>query len=308
MPIPFVRQSAPEFLLPVPASCFTFELVPRALGIRYAIDCMQLDRSQIEEFQAIVWDYYAHNARRMPWRDVPTPYHVLVSEIMLQQTQVNRVLPKFQAFIARFPDVASLAAAPLGDVLREWNGLGYNRRAKFLHQAAQAVAQEYEGTLPDQLDLLVKLPGIGKNTAGAVLAYAYERPVVFVETNIRTVYFRHFLEGHERIDDKEVIALLEQTIDREQPREWYWALMDYGSYLKQHHGNNITLSKHYTKQSAFAGSLRQLRGQVLKLLLQAPMTHKQLDEKFADARLETLLQELERDGLIHRADGFYHAG
>ena len=259
---------------------------------------MKLTDQQIADFRESVWAHYAHAARTMPWRDNPAPYWVLVSEIMLQQTQVGRVLPKFTAFVARFPTIADLARAPLGAVLTEWSGLGYNRRAKFLHQAAQAVVERFGGELPTTLDDLVSLPGIGKNTAGAILAYAYNQPVLFVETNIRSVYFHHFFPGAEAISDKEVLELLEQTIDHEHPREWYWALMDYGTHLKQTHGNNISRSKHYSKQSAFAGSLRQIRGQVLKALVDAPLTNRQLSTAIPDDRLPAVLAALQQEGFI----------
>src|SRR6266550_351214 len=153
---------------------------------------MQLTHQQIQQFHEAVWDYYREHKRIMAWRVHPTPYSVLVSELMLQQTQVNRVLPKFQEFMLRFPTVISLADAPLAEVLRVWSGLGYNRRAKFLHAAAQVVVEKYGGVIPATFTELVTLPGVGKNTAGAVLAYAYNQPVVFIETNIRSVFFHHF--------------------------------------------------------------------------------------------------------------------
>lgn len=149
-----------------------------------------------EDFQEIVWQKGRELYRPMPWREDTRPYYVLVSELMLQQTQVDRVLPKFEAFIEAFPDIESLAAASLGEVLTLWSGLGYNRRAKFLHEAAQSVIREYNGEIPASYDDLVSLPGVGPNTAGAVLAYSFNQPVVYIETNIRTVYFEHFLKEH----------------------------------------------------------------------------------------------------------------
>lgn len=236
----------------------------------------------------------------MPWREQPTPYFVLVSEIMLQQTQVQRVLPKFNEFIAHFPTIQLLAAAPLGDVLRVWSGLGYNRRAKFLHQASVKVVQDLGGILPSTIPELVALPGVGKNTAGAILAYAYNEPVVFIETNIRTVFFHHFFADSDKIDDKELTTLIEQTLDLEHPREWYWALMDYGTYLKQTE-NNISRSRHYTRQSKFEGSRRQVRGAVLRALTQHDsMPESQLRQVITDKRLPEVVEELLNEGMIQR--------
>ena len=170
-------------------------------------------------------------------------------------------------------------------------GLGYNRRAKFLHQTAQLVMSDHGGVLPDTLAELVRLPGVGKNTAGAILAYAYNQPVVFVETNIRTVYFHHFYsESHGRVSDRELEALVELTLDREDPREWYWALMDYGTHLKKTAGGRLRTSKHYVKQSPLKGSLREVRGRILKVLVEGVSAEDELRSKVhADERFETAL-------------------
>lgn len=185
-----------------------------------------------QDFHDTIWAYYHDHGRHdLPWRQMTDPYAIMVSEIMLQQTQVSRVIPKYHEFLRQFPNVQSLAAARLGDVLRAWSGLGYNRRAKYLWQAAQAIADDFGGKFPDSRDQLVQLPGIGANTAGAILAYAFNQPTVFVETNIRTVYLHHFFADTEAISDVQIRKLLEQTLDHEQPREFYWALMDYGASL-----------------------------------------------------------------------------
>lgn len=259
-----------------------------------------LSDEQVYRFRETVWGYFRENRRQMPWRDDPTPYNVLVSELMLQQTQVNRVLPKFQEFMERFPSVKVLAASQLSDVLLAWSGLGYNRRAKFLHAAAQHVVRDFGGQIPSQLEDLTALPGIGKNTAGAILAYAYNHPVIFIETNIRSVYFHHFFVESGSVDDKELLPLLEQTLDHEHPREWYWALMDYGTHLKQTHGNNIARSKHYVRQSKFEGSRRQLRGGVIRRLLQGPLSYRQLAAEMADARLDSVIADLMQEGFVRK--------
>lgn len=253
---------------------------------------------QTHQFRETVWSYFRMHQRRMPWREDPQPYKVMVSELMLQQTQVSRVLPKFQQFMERFPNVQALAQTSLDNVLQAWSGLGYNRRAKFLHTAAQQVVSEFGGQIPAQLETLVRLPGIGTNTAGAILAYAYNRPVVFIETNIRSVYFHHFFADADYINDKELLPLLKQTLDREHPRQWYWALMDYGSYLKQTVGNNIARSKHYARQSKFEGSRRQLRGNIVRRLLSGPTNYEHLSAAVQDERLKQVIADLMREGFV----------
>jgi A/G-specific adenine glycosylase len=268
---------------------------------------MQLDARLIADFQETVWEFYRRHGREgLPWRQPAAdgnfdPYLVMVSELMLQQTQVPRVVPKYLEFTAQFPTARALAAAPLGDVLRAWQGLGYNRRAKFLWLAAQEITRI--GAFPGALTDLVKLPGVGPNTAGAILAYAYNQPVVFVETNIRTVYIHHFFEHHEVVADAEIAAALTATLDYEHPREFYWALMDYGTHVKATYGNKSRVSKTYARQSAFHGSRRQIRGQVVRLLGGRAYTGAELRGLLPDERLETVLHELKTEGLIREADG-----
>ncbi len=240
--------------------------------------------------------------RPMPWRDDTRPYYILVSELMLQQTQVARVIPKFQAFIAAFPDEASLADAPLADVLRLWTGLGYNRRARYLHQAAQAASPD----LPSDMTSLLQLPGVGPSTAGAILTYAYNQYTPFIETNVRTVYIHHFFANQSQVTDKQLRHLLDKTVDRQQPRQFYWALMDYGHYLKQHGYGRLSQSNRYTKQTAFRGSLREMRGQLIRILAEEPKTHRQLKQLVQyDNRFEPALQGLLRDQLVTKAPEYY---
>jgi A/G-specific adenine glycosylase len=239
--------------------------------------------------------------RDMPWRQDTRPYHVLVSELMLQQTQVERVIPKFHAFVHAFPDERALANASLADVLVLWQGLGYNRRAKFLHDAAKYIVAL--GSFPDDLAGLLELPGVGKNTAGAILAYSYNQPTLFVETNVRTVYFHHFFTDGETVDDKQVLDALAQTIDREHPREFYWALMDYGSWLKRQGVGRIQQSRHYKKQSPLKGSVREIRGQIIRLLTIRDLDYDELRAQLPqDERFMPALDGLVRDGLVSRRD------
>jgi A/G-specific adenine glycosylase len=263
-----------------------------------------------DSFQKTVWQHYRQHGRHdLPWRlpidDAFDPYRILVSEIMLQQTQVHRVLPKYMAFLETYPNFRTLATAPLSAVIAQWNGLGYNRRAKFLWQTARAVQQQHGGKLPATLSELVRLPGIGTNTAGAILAYAFNQPIVFIETNIRTVFIHHFFAHQTDVDDKALLPVIEETLPKDNPREWYWALMDYGTYLKQTVGNVSRASKSYAKQSTFEGSRRQIRGQVLRELLDGPRSLTDLSAAIADERLASVLEDLNKEGMIAVFDAAY---
>ena len=268
---------------------------------------MRLSSSEVGAFREQVWEYYRQAGRRMPWRDDPSPYRVLVSELMLQQTQVSRVVPKFETFMYTCDSFASLANVPLSTVLELWSGLGYNRRAKYLHQTAQIVVHDYDGLLPSSRDELIKLPGVGTNTAGAILAYAYNRPVVFIETNIRTVYFHHFYADHaDQVSDKQLETLVEQTLDRDNPREWYWALMDYGAFLKKTVGGRLSSSSHYVKQTPLKGSAREMRGRILRALITGKQDEQLLRETVLwDERFEPALAALSREGLIEKTGGYF---
>jgi len=261
----------------------------------------------IQSFRELIWQKARELHREMPWREDTRPYYVLVSELMLQQTQVDRVVPKFKAFIQQFPDEKSLAGASLAEVLRLWSGLGYNRRAKFLHEAAKKTVGEHKGVFPDTVSDLMSLPGVGPGTAGAIAAYAFNQPVVFIETNIRTVYFYHFFEMGEKISDAQLQPIIEQTLDRAHPREFYWALMDYGSWLKRNGVGRITQSRHYVKQTALKGSLREIRGHILRSLTLGDKTLSSLqNDVIQDERFAQALAGLERDGLITQTSGVFH--
>ncbi|MEK7153803.1 MAG: A/G-specific adenine glycosylase [Patescibacteria group bacterium] len=225
---------------------------------------------------------------------------------MLQQTQVSRVIPKFATFIKAYPSFEALAVAPLSEVLRMWSGLGYNRRAKFLLQTAQLVTGQYSGHLPNRHADLVALPGVGHNTAGAIRAYAFNEPAVFVETNIRTVFIHHFFGHGDKVSDAVLLPLIQESTPVADVRGWYWALMDYGTHLKQTVGNVSQASATYTKQSAFHGSKRRIRGQVIRLLTRRPHTFEGLDEHISDGRLRGVLDDLMQEGFIECADSYYH--
>ena len=255
------------------------------------------------KFIAEVWRYFNANARDMPWRRAEQngsfdPYKIMVSELMLQQTQVARVIPKFEAFIARFPDWQTLAEAPLSEVLLVWSGLGYNRRAKYLHEAAKQLAYR---DFPQSVNDLQKFKGIGANTAAAILTYSYNMSVPFVETNIRTVYIHHYFRK-EKVSDAEILRIVQRTINSSRPREWMWALMDYGVYLKANGKNGNTRSAHYKKQAKFEGSLRQLRGEIMRRAHQEPFMI-DLVESLGDDRAKNAIDALVADELLTVENG-----
>ncbi len=189
---------------------------------------------------------------------------------MLQQTQVERVIPFYTKFLKQFPTAKSLAAAPLSAVLKAWQGLGYNRRAKMLHQAAKELGTRRELSVEE----LEKLPGVGPYTARAVAAFAYNQDVIFVETNIRTVIIHHFFPKKKKVSDTEIEKILTQAFPKGKSRQWYSALMDYGASLKRGGVSHNARSTTHTKQSTFAGSLREARGAILRELARggAPRT------------------------------------
>lgn len=238
--------------------------------------------------------YKKEGRAHLPWRRTRDPYRILVSEIMLQQTQVDRVIPFYKNFIKQFPTAQALSRAPLSKVLTAWQGLGYNRRAKFLHEAAKIIAREgFTGQ---------RLPGVGPYTAGAVAAFAFNQPKVFVETNIRTVFFYYGFVSKNSMTDQELLPLVADTLRRSrmEPRDFYAALMDYGSHLKRKGVQLNAYSAHYTKQSRFEGSARQLRGTMLRTLLKSPATKTQLIKNLSrnSGEVDRELQSLQADGLI----------
>lgn len=218
-------------------------------------------------FQKMIYRYYRLHGRSFPWRDTTDPYHILVSEIMLQQTPTTRVENKYGEFIKEFPDFYTLAHASISDVIRIWKGLGYNRRALALRETAQIVVDKYNNVLPDSPDELEMLPGIGHYTAAAVVTFAFNHPTVFIDTNIRDVFIHLFFPRRESISDREIFPYIELTLDRRDPREWYYALFDYGAMLKMKTKDNIR-SVHYKKQKPFKGSNREVRGNIIGLLLE----------------------------------------
>ena len=259
------------------------------------------DPPAIEEFQKMVLDFYREYGRDLAWRETTDPYRILVSEIMLQQTQVERVTVKYPAFLSGFPDFPSLAQAPLADVLAVWQGMGYNRRAISLQKSARRVVEEFDGVLPQDPDLLSTFPGIGKATAASICAFAFNMPVVFIETNIRRVFIHFFFEEDKPVHDADILPLVQKALCRKNPRIWYWALMDLGSALRKTVPNPNRRSAQYVRQSAFEGSDREIRGKILQMLLKNP------DQVYEDLirntggdrdRVLRILNTLEKEGFL----------
>lgn len=277
-------------------------------------------------FKRAVWARYRTHGRDMPWRRDTSPYAVAVSEIMLQQTQVSRVLVKFPAFMKRFPGWQALARASTADVLREWSGLGYNRRALYLKRIAETlVAQSRAGgtggaagtTGPDPLprtyDGLRALPGIGPNTAGSILAFAFNVPHPFIETNIRSVFIHFFFaRARTKVRDDRIMPLIRKALEDRKiathPRQWYWALMDYGAYLKSRASGTTNPSRrsaHHARQKPFKGSTRELRSRLLRAVMTKPLTkkaaHRLCAADWPKDKIEAGLNALVREGFIARA-------
>lgn len=218
---------------------------------------------------------------------------------MLQQTQVDRVLPKYLAFMERFPDVGSLARAPLSDVLILWQGLGYNRRAKMLHDAVKVVVNEHGGTIPREYNALRALPGVGDYTARAVRTFVFDEREVFIETNIRAVYIHHFFSDSAPVQDADILPLILRTLPRGKYALWYAALMDYGSYIKRTTSNPSRKSATYTKQTPFKGSRREIRGAIIRRLASGRVSKKRLyAEPFNMESIEEEIRSLEREGMV----------
>lgn len=280
--------------------------LPEGMTVQEACPGFTTPSPTVESFRTEIWQYFRDHGRQFSWRSTITPYRVVVSEIMLQQTQTGRVEEKFTPFVSRFGSFRDLARAEFSDVLRCWKGLGYNRRAKYLHEAARRVVDEYDSVLPEDPAILAQLPGIGPATAASIAVFAFNRPHAFVETNIRTVFIHFFFGDQPRVTDRQILDLVEQTMDIEDPRQWFYALMDYGVMLKKTVGNLSRRSSHYQKQSRFEGSNRQLRGRILDLLIEqgrvpADAVAGLLEQQ--DERTAPLVDALISEGMIIKDGG-----
>ena len=268
------------------------------------------------DFCQLVWNKGAELYRDLPWRNTRDSYEVLVSEVMLQQTQVARVLVRWERFLGRFPTVDALASASTADVVDEWQGMGYNRRALALKRCADECAAQYGGTIPRELDALLALPGIGPATAAGVRAFSFDAPGVYLETNVRTAFLHELFPGQCDVSDKQIAPLVQEACPHENVRGWYYALLDYGAYLKRTTVNPSRRSKEYTRQSKFEGSRRQKRAEIVRLVLAAPgISVEQVFEDLNDFErsagrdgvtqdyFEELLADLQKEGFFNREDG-----
>ena len=295
---------------PLPSREGGNDLVDRTLvtRCRKARERGALAPALVATFQERILSHYRRHKRPFPWRETRDPYHIVVSEVMLQQTQTDRVAVKFPEFIAAFPTVSALAAAPLAEVLRVWQGMGYNRRAVSLKRLAETVCAAHGGAVPRVPEKLVTLPGIGPATAASIAAYAFNRPTVFIETNIRAVYIHFFFADGARVRDDELVPLVTATLYRTNPSRWYNALMDYGVMLKKQFSNPARRSHHHRPQSRFEGSRRQVRGRIVRHLLAHPNAALgELASAIGHARdrVAEVIGELVGEGMVSKSRGRY---
>ncbi|OGG37614.1 hypothetical protein A2110_00510 [Candidatus Jorgensenbacteria bacterium GWA1_54_12] len=256
-------------------------------------------------FRKLVYAHYEKHGRHfLPWRKTHDPYKVLVSEIMLQQTQVRRVAEKYEEFIRVFPNVQSLAKASLKKILRTWQGMGYNRRTRYLKEASVAIVKRHSGHVPRDENALKKLPGVGPATAAGVIVFAYNKPALYLETNVRSAVIHDFFPRKKEVHDRDVMRIVEKVMDRRHPRRWYEAFLDYGAALKEK-SNPSRRSAHYAKQPPFKGSERELRGKILRLLAEKQKTKTELKRIVGDERLESVLERLEKENMIEHKNTQY---
>lgn len=263
-------------------------------------------------FIARIWEEGAEHYRDLPWRNINDAYAVLVSEVMLQQTQVARVERYWSQFLETFPTLETLAAGSVSEVLGLWQGLGYNRRALSLKRAAEEVVAAGRTRLPETFDELVALPGIGPATASGIMAFAYERPAVYVETNVRAVFLHELFPEEEKVPDADLIPYVADTAHTTDPRGWNYALLDYGAALKRSGINPTRASATYARQSPFEGSRRQKRAELVRIALGSSSgisvdeAHRALNDaetscgrpSVDESLFSSLLTDLEREGFL----------
>ena len=274
---------------------------------------MGISPERLEEFSATVWERGRELYRDLPWRDTHDPYAILLSEVMLQQTQVSRVMGRWEQWLETFPTIADLASAPLPPVLELWQGMGYNRRALNLKRCAEEVVAMHDGVVPSDKKALLALPGIGPSTSAGVRIFAFRQPGMYLETNVRAVFIHELFPGRESVADKELVSLVEATCPQDaRVRAWYYALLDYGAYLKKTMPNPTRRSKHYTRQSKFEGSHRQKRAYLLRRVIDDALSTEDLARDLAQSErasgrqepsveeVRAILDELEREGFVMR--------
>lgn len=264
---------------------------------------VKITPSQIKRFHKKIFSYYAKNKRELVWRKTTDPYKILLSELMLQQTQVSRVEHYYIEWTQHWPTIHELAKASRSEVLKMWMGLGYNNRAVRLHKAAQVISTTYKGDVLAAMKNYTEIPGVGRYTAHAVQIFADNADMVTVDTNIRRILLHEFSLPEESTDD-ELWTLAQRCLPKGESREWHNALMDYGAQFLTAKTTGI---KPKTHQSKFKGSDRQIRAQILRLLLDKPQTIIALQSslKIQEDRLYTILSKMKRDGLVTQKSNTY---
>lgn len=269
----------------------------------------------IPAFRVHILSWYRKNGRDLPWKRTKNPYRILVSEVMLQQTQVSRVERTYRAFLRMFPSLRKLASASDADLLQAWKGLGYWRRAVALRETARRISKDHRGRIPHDPSLLQSFPGIGPYTARAVSCFAFGNSEAFLDTNIRRVYLHFFFKGKESVRDEEILSLARRAVWKRDPRTWHYALFDYGAtVLKNDPANRKSAS--YKRQSRFQGSFRQFRAIALRRVLEGKrrkvpgkILRKELREQMrkrgAVHAPSRVLESLCRDGLLKERGGEY---
>jgi len=259
------------------------------------------DPQKIASFQKKILGWYDIHHRDLPWRRTRDPYRILISEVMSQQTQLSRVVPKYESWLDKFPTIENLANAKISEVLFYWSGLGYNRRALNLKKTAEIISTTYHGTFPQTEKALLALPGIGKYTARAILCFAFNKQIAVVDTNVRKVLLIQF-----DASENNIVQAAQMLLPIGKAYEWNQALMDYAAAV---------LKKEkipFPKQSKFIGSHRYYRGQVLKHLVQKRkikveelgfVVKKDYSHK-EKAWLQSLLNELAGEGFITVKNNF----
>ncbi len=267
---------------------------------------MKLSRQKVRAFETHIFAWWSENRRDLPWRHTRDPYKILVSEVMLQQTQVIRVIPKYTEFIEAFPDIRVLAKASPARVLKIWKGMGYNRRALYLRKTAEVVVASYHDKFPKDEVLLTKLPGVGTYTARALMVFAYGMNVAMVDTNIRQIITHFFFSGRTQ-KEKTIQTVADQLVPKGKSWEWHQALMDYGALAMTKQKKTMRLVK---KQKPFKDSDRYYRGRIVDLLRLGRLNEKKLITDFMNQYSKErvffagIVEGLIRDGLVERRNGY----
>lgn len=267
------------------------------------------DVDSLQLFRDFILDFYQREGRSFAWRETSDPYRILLSEVMLQQTQTSRVEPKYQTFLELWPTFEALAGSSLESLLAQWKGLGYNRRALNLRKSAQ-MTEQWGWTIPNDGKQILSLPGVGKSTSAAILCFCYNEKAVYLETNIRRVLLTCFFPEETEVPDKKLEALLAKFFElTDDMKSWYYALMDYGVLLKNLLPNANTRSAHYTKQSKFENSNRQIRGLLIHILSDTGPKPLQrlysLLPSFEEERVRSCLGQLEKEGFVQEVGAEY---